>query len=128
MVNVERASAECLLRFRNQFEDNYKEVTNGTASPITCFCNSFPRMCVNSREQKKPMLILVVKESTPECFRQALTALASADAATELISEKFLFAGFSLAQPPIEQFSMMINLGAAQAVLYFGVVQHDAKV
>lgn len=45
-----------------------------------------------------------------------------------MIKESFLFAGFSAAQPPIEQFADLINLGTAQAILYFVVVQHDAKV
>ena len=51
-----------------------------------------------------------------------------AEAAVQIISDKFIFTGFSLAQPPIEDFAHIINLGDHQAAFYFVVVQHDAKV
>ena len=47
--NIERASADTLQRFRNDFEENYKVVANGTASPIESTMSSFPQMCVKSR-------------------------------------------------------------------------------
>ena len=47
--NIERASADTLQRFRNDFEENYKVLANCTASPIECIASSFPQMCVKSR-------------------------------------------------------------------------------
>ena len=85
-------------------------------------------MCVQAREQKKPILTLVLQETTPECFRHALTAVVSTDAAIEMITEKFIFTGFSMRQLPVEQLSTLINLGTHRAALYFVVVQPDAKV
>lgn len=74
------------------------------------------------------MMILVLKDASADCFRQAMTSLVAADAAIDIINENFIFAGFTLAQPPLEQLSSLVNLGTANAVLYFVVVQHDAKV
>ena len=45
-----------------------------------------------------------------------------------MIAEGFIFSGFTVEQPPIEQLANLINLGGSQAALYFVVVQHDAKV
>jgi hypothetical protein len=45
-----------------------------------------------------------------------------------MITEKFIFTGFSMRQLPLEQLSTLINLGTHQAAFYFVVVQHDAKV
>jgi hypothetical protein len=59
-------------------------------------------MCITSREQKKPILALVQKDTTAGCFRHALTALVSADAAIEIIVEKFIFTGFSMRHLPME--------------------------
>ena len=53
-------------------------------------------MCVNSREQKKPILALVMRESTEACFTEALTTLVRADAVQEMIKEKFIFTGFAM--------------------------------
>ena len=72
--------------------------------------------------------MLVMRDTNPACFRHALSALVLADAAQKMISDSFILCGFSLAQPPIEQLGSLINLGNAQAALYFVVVQHDAKV
>lgn len=69
-----------------------------------------------------------MKNSTPECFKEALTPLISADAAIEMIVEKFVFTGFTTESPPVEQLASIMNLGDSQAALYFVVVQHDAKV
>ena len=81
-----------------------------------------------SRQRKKPILALVMKDASPESFREALTPLVSAEAAREMIIEKFIFTGFTTESPPIEQLASIINLGDSQAALYFVVVQHDAKV
>ena len=69
-----------------------------------------------------------MRESTEDCFTEALTTLVRADAVQEMIKEKFIFTGFAMSQPPVEQFAEIIALGNAQATLYFVVVQHDAKV
>ena len=69
-----------------------------------------------------------MQNNSRECFRHALTNLANADAAQEMIAEGFIFSGFTVEQPPIEQLANLINLGGSQAALYFVVVQHDAKV
>ena len=83
--NIERASADTLQRFRNDFEENYKVVANGTASPIESTISSFPQMCVKSRQEKKPILALVMRDSSAACFREALSTLVQADAAIEMI-------------------------------------------
>ena len=51
-----------------------------------------------------------------------------ADAAIEMIVERFIFVGFTTEHPPLEQFANIIDLGESQAAFYFIVVQHDAKV
>ncbi len=48
--NVERASAEILSRFRATFIDNYRLVSGGRQVGVELTAESFPRMCVNSRE------------------------------------------------------------------------------
>lgn len=83
---------------------------------------------MTSRKDKKPILALVTLNSFNETFRDAITPLVQADAVRDLIKNRFIFSGFSLSHPPLEQLAQIISLGNSQAALYFIVVQHDAKV
>ena len=88
-------------------------------------------MCVTSRQRKKPIMVLVMRNETEECATQALTSLVQAESVREMIEARFIFAGFTLEHPPIEQLANLISLGqnpTDHAALYFVVVSHDAKV
>ena len=128
MQNAELASSETIQRFNTEFDTNYALVALGQPSGITKYYGSFAKMCVQSREQKKPILLLVTKNNSRVCFKHALTGLASADAALEIIDDSFIFTGFTTEHPPLIQLASLINLGNSQAAFYFVVVQHDAKV
>ena len=75
-------------------------------------------------------MVLVVKDETEECATHALTSLVQAESVREMIEARFIFAGFTLEHPPIEQLANLISLGQTDnhAALYFVVVSHDAKV
>ena len=96
--NTERVSAEVLTRYRNTFNEKQRQIAEQPEGPLRLdlVADSFPRICVRSREQKKPILMLVQRNLTDQCFRDALTQLVQADAVIDLITEKFLFLGFSL--------------------------------
>ena len=59
-------------------------------------------MCVTSRQRKKPILALVMRDESEECFNHALASLIPAESVREMIEAKFIFAGFTLEHPPIE--------------------------
>ena len=86
-------------------------------------------MCVTSRMRKKPIPTLVMRDESQECANHALTSLVQAESVREMIEASFIFAGFTLEHPPIQQLATLISLGQANhAALYFIVVSHDAKV
>ena len=68
-------------------------------------------MCVTSRLRKKPILTLIMRDESEECAEQALTSLIQAESVREMIESRFIFAGFTLEHPPIEQLANLINLG-----------------
>ena len=124
---MERVSSEAMQHFRNKFEEQYREAV-GQPSGIEVYAESFHRLCINSRRDKKPVLALVTRNSDDECFRLAFASFSQADAARDMIKDRFIFTGFSMDRLPIEQFGEIIHLGRAAAALYFIVVSHDAKV
>ena len=76
-------------------------------------------------------MVLVMRDESEECSTQALTSLVQAESVREMIEARFIFAGFTLEHPPIEQLANLISLGqnaTDHAALYFLVVSHDAKV
>ena len=74
-------------------------------------------------------MVLVMRDETEECATHALTSLVQAESVREMIEARFIFAGFTLEHPPIEQLANLISLGQQNhAALYFAVVSHDAKV
>ena len=95
---------------------------------LQLFAESFQRLCMKARRDKKPILVLVTRNQQDECFRQAITPISQAEAARDMINERFILSGFSLDSAPVEQLRQAISLGNAEATLYFAVVQHDAKV
>ena len=129
-MDIERASAESLLRFKAHFVTNYRRMSQVDQLPnLDCFTQSFPLMCVTSRRRKKPIMVMVMRDETEECATHALTSLIQAESVREMIEARFIFAGFTLEHPPIEQLANLISLGQQNhAALYFVVVSHDAKV
>ena len=65
---------------------------------------------------------MVTRTSQNDSFIEALSSLTQADAAVDMIKERFIFAGFCMDHPPLEQLSNIINLGEASAALYLVVV------
>lgn len=129
MQNAELASSETIQRFNTDFDTNYATVASGTRCGITKYLGSFQKMCVKSREQKKPILLLITRTNSRDCFKQALEGLAQADAVQEMVEEGFIFTGFTIDRPPLVQLENFINLSSsAQAALYFVVVSYEAKV
>ena len=104
MQNAELASQETIQRFNADFDANYAHVVAGQQQEfsVTKYVGSFAKMCSKSREERKPIVLLVTKTNSRECFRHALTNLAKADAAQEMIAEGFIFSGFTIEHPPLE--------------------------
>ena len=63
MVDSERASAEVAQRFKVQFDEHYLTVANSQPQ-IECFTQSFTLLCTESRRRKKPLLVLVKKDTS----------------------------------------------------------------
>ena len=75
------------------------------------------------------MLILVLRDGSPEDFRAGLTTFTRTESVNELISNSFLFTGFDMANPPLPSFETLVHLpDNASAALYFAVVTHEMKV
>ena len=49
LVNVERASHEAMNLFKNQFEEQFREVSGGRPSGLEASSDSFGKLCVNAR-------------------------------------------------------------------------------
>ena len=75
------------------------------------------------------MLVLVLREGSPEDFRAGLTTFTRTESVNELINNSFLFTGFDMSNPPLPAFETLISMPEnCSAVLYFAVVTHEMKV
>ena len=78
---------------------------------------------------KKPMLVMVLKDSTPENYRAGLTTFSRTASVNEMVKNNFMFTGFIMTELPLPAFETLLNLGDdVKAVLYFAVVTHEMKV
>ena len=91
--------------------------------------DSISKLCITSLRSKRPILVLVLREGSPEDFRAGLTTLTRTESVNELISNSFLFTGFDMSNPPLPAFETLVSMpDNCSAVLYFAVVTHEMKV
>ena len=69
MQNAEMASTDTIQRFNRDFDTNYAIVALGQPCVITKYFGSFSKMLLKSREQKKPILLLVTKSNSRDSFK-----------------------------------------------------------
>ena len=74
LVNHERNSATVLQKFRNDFTQNYRVISNNQQLRFNIWNDSISKLSITSLRSKKPILTLVLKEGTPEDFRAGIAA------------------------------------------------------
>ena len=129
LINHERHSQQVLEKFKEDFEQNYRIISSNRNLPFPFVSESFSKLCLRSMRNKKPMLIMVLKDGTPEDYRAGLTTFTRTESVNEMVSNNFIFTGFVMTELPLPAFESLLNLGNdVRAVLYFAVVTHEMKV
>ena len=91
--------------------------------------DSISKLCITSLRSKKPILVLLLRDGSPDDFRAGLTTFTRTESVNELISESFMVTGFDMTNPPMPAFEALIRMPEnCNAVLYFAVVTHEMKV
>ena len=69
LQNLEQSSAEAMQLFKQTFEENCARMVAGQAPRIECYAQSMYRLCIESRRQKRPVMLLVTRNQDDECFQ-----------------------------------------------------------
>ena len=118
-----------MQKFKEDFERNYRFISNNEGLPFPFWSESFSKLCLTSMRTKKPMLVLVLKDGTPENYKAGLTTFTRTASVNEMVNNNFMFTGFVMTELPLPAFETLLNLGDdVRAVLYFAVVTHEMKV
>lgn len=121
---VERNSAAVFAQFHADLVPRYKAIKPEGPS-FTVWNRSFQKLCDQSRRQKMPVLLVCLRDNSPQNYRLVAEALAVSTAAVD----NYLVVGFNLADPPMPQIKELIRMPAeTPAAFYVTFVSHDLKI
>lgn len=103
-------------------------MTGATVFDVQFWNQSFTKLCLETRQQHKPILLIVQRDSSTEAWAASLSLLDAVESGN-IIKKHFIIAGFDLTSPPVENMAQLVRVEPpVMSAVYFVFVNHENKV